>query len=274
VRRLLAHAELRKACVDVSTGRLLSLAGSVERPAVDDPQELRSALAAMVLTETVVTPDDPAVRAESQHDPSDPLRRFVVARDAGCDGPGCSVPAGRCDLDHEEPWPAGPTSAGNLAARSERCHQAKHAGWSAERRSDGSTLWTSPGGRRYVVLPRHGPPPGVAPGRRLLAADDLAALDAALLRPEWPAEDDWGDDHDGGDEFGDALTALPRETAAALSLRPGAPTDVLPPWEVACTAAALASTAVAGTALADRIDLRRYDGAAPEHDLPWVDCLV
>lgn len=48
------------------------------------------------------------------YSPSDPLARFVRARDRRCRFPGCRAAAIRCDLDHNLPWPHGSTSADNL----------------------------------------------------------------------------------------------------------------------------------------------------------------
>jgi hypothetical protein len=45
-----------------------------------------------------------------------------------CQAPGCMVPAGRCDFDHREPWPTGPTSADNLGPLCRRHHSFKGHG--------------------------------------------------------------------------------------------------------------------------------------------------
>jgi hypothetical protein len=39
-----------------------------------------------------------------------------------CQAPGCMVPAERCDIDHREPWPTGPTTADNLGPLCRRHH--------------------------------------------------------------------------------------------------------------------------------------------------------
>lgn len=107
-------------------------------------------------------------RAEvERHDPSDELGAFVRARDPVCTFPGCGVPASRCDLDHDEPWPRGPTTSQNLTPRSRRCHRYRTAGlWRSRTRLDacGHAVahgWTSPLGTRQVVevpaLPGYGP---------------------------------------------------------------------------------------------------------------------
>ena len=83
--------------------------------------------------------------AEPAHDPSTALRRLVQIRDLGCDGPGCAVPARRCELDHDTPYGQdGPTAVWNLTSRSPRCHHGKHDGWTVTHHPDGSSTWTSP----------------------------------------------------------------------------------------------------------------------------------
>lgn len=175
VRELLPDAELRKVCLDGSTGRVVGTDRRVVPP-TGCPEELRRALLAMV--EDVTTVD---ATPEPRHDPSAALARDVRLRDASCDGPGCSVPAARCELDHDLRWPDGPTSFGNLQPRSQRCHHAKHSGWTVIRDLDGTSHWTSPGGRTYTVPTRDRPPPAIPADARLVEPRDLAARDAALL---------------------------------------------------------------------------------------------
>ena len=49
-------------------------------------------------------------------------------RDGVCQAPGCMVPAERCDIDHREPWPEGPTTAANLGPLCRRHHTFKGHG--------------------------------------------------------------------------------------------------------------------------------------------------
>lgn len=108
----------------------------------------------------------------SRYEVSEPLRRWVSARDRTCRFPGCRRRATACQVDHIDPWDdGGPTDAANLQALCARHHQLKtHAGWRAEREPvSGRTVWTSPLGRTYVVdpepVPVHaaGPPPPEEP---------------------------------------------------------------------------------------------------------------
>jgi hypothetical protein len=79
----------------------------------------------------------------------------VRAVDGVCRGPGCEVLASRCDLDHETPWPAGPTAVGNLHAKERFHHNVKTAGiWRSEAVDGDGLEWTTTAGRRYVTRPK------------------------------------------------------------------------------------------------------------------------
>lgn len=79
----------------------------------------------------------------------------VRARDGVCRGPGCEVPAARCDLDHEVPWPGGPTAMANLHAKHRLCHNAKTSGlFRSAPVDDGGLAWTTLAGREHVTHPR------------------------------------------------------------------------------------------------------------------------
>ncbi len=136
---LLAAAELRKACTELRTGRIVA----VEDATTPAGPSLEATLLTMV--------DRPGTlehRDEPQHDPSAGLARFVHLRDPRCTGPGCATPAQHCDLDHLIAYPTGRTTANNLGPVSRRCHNAKtHGGWILQPHPDGSVTWTSPLGR-------------------------------------------------------------------------------------------------------------------------------
>ena len=58
------------------------------------------------------------------------MRAHVEAVDGTCRGPGCTVPANRCDLD--TPWPTGPTHVNNLTAKHRQHHNLRtHEHWTA-----------------------------------------------------------------------------------------------------------------------------------------------
>ncbi|MBA3294749.1 MAG: DUF222 domain-containing protein [Geodermatophilaceae bacterium] len=92
------------------------------------------------------------------HDPPAALREHVLVRDGGCTQPICGNP--RVDLDHNVPFPHGPTSADNLRSRCRHHHRLKqHPNWQASVRSDGWIEWITPTGHAY---PEH--PPDIRPG--------------------------------------------------------------------------------------------------------------
>ncbi len=70
--------------------------------------------------------------ATGAYRPGKRLAALVRARDGRCRFPGCHVAARFCDLDHVTPWPAGPTTATNLACLCRRHHRVKQRpGWTA-----------------------------------------------------------------------------------------------------------------------------------------------
>ena len=87
----------------------------------------------------------------------------VAARDQVCAGPGCSVPAHRCDLDHTTEYRGvpgngslvlGTTSAGNLGPLSDRCHRLRtDGGFTLRQTAPGVFDWTTPAGLAYRVVP-------------------------------------------------------------------------------------------------------------------------
>lgn len=191
-RLLLVDAELRQVCVQARTGQLVEIADRDVRPA-PTPTGVRESLLDMVCDPILLAPDSPACRTEQQHDPTPPLRQLVQLRDRFCDGPtGTRTSATRAQLDHDRPWPQGPTAAWNLVARAARTHQLKHHGWT-QLRTPTSTLWFSPAGQ-VVEVPHHRQPPsGIdhdpSTPVALPDAEQLAALEHDQQQPRSP------DDH-------------------------------------------------------------------------------
>jgi hypothetical protein len=143
-------ASLARLNVDARTGLPLGMDPDPDPP--PDPGLDPQASAELVRNRLLAMLRPTAIRdtAEPRHDPSSSLRRLVEVRDVRCDGPGCPMPASRCELDHQQDWADdGPTAIWNLTARSPRCHHAKHDGWTVEHHPDGSSTWTSPTDRSY-----------------------------------------------------------------------------------------------------------------------------
>lgn len=181
-RLLLVDAELRRVCVRAGTGELVDRDSRDVRPP-PTYTGLRHALLDLVVDDITLT--GAAGQAEPQHDPSPGLRELVELRDRYDDGPtGSLTRASACDLDHDTPWPQGPTAAWNLTARAQRTHQLKHYGWTPLR-TPTSTFWFTPAGQ-LIQVPRHQPPPPgidtdpeqqpLLPDPELLAVADLAQL--------------------------------------------------------------------------------------------------
>ena len=94
------------------------------------------------------------VSADTYEPPQD-MVDHVVARDGTCRGIGCRLPAARCDLDHETPYPRGATAVHNLNAECRHDHRFKTlTEASTHTEPDGTTVWTLPSGRQYRVPPR------------------------------------------------------------------------------------------------------------------------
>jgi hypothetical protein len=86
--------------------------------------------------------------------PPQPLADHVAARDQVCRFPGCRQPARRCDIDHQVPFPEGPTAADNLEFLCEHHHGFKHrGGWTVRGDPNGVLIWTSPTGHEYRSSP-------------------------------------------------------------------------------------------------------------------------
>jgi hypothetical protein len=94
-------------------------------------------------------------RPTASYRPTRAMVEHVRAVDGRCRGPGCEVIATRCDLDHEVPWPHGPTDVGNLHAKDRLHHNLKTAGiWTSAAVDDDGLEWTTVAGRRYVTYPK------------------------------------------------------------------------------------------------------------------------
>jgi hypothetical protein len=81
--------------------------------------------------------------------PSRRLAEAIMIRAGTCRFPTCNVPAERCDLDHHQPWPHGPTSAANLDPLCRRHHRGKTFAWQASLRDHDGVDWTMPDAHHY-----------------------------------------------------------------------------------------------------------------------------
>jgi hypothetical protein len=137
--------------------------GSAEQPAVTPPAALivgEGIVPAPLLSELIrggakVRPITmPSDEPEPNYRPSAELAEFVRMRDLFCRAPGCDVPADRCDIDHTIPYPIGPTHPSNLKCLCRTNHLMKtFGGWRDVQLPDGTVIWTSPSGRKYITKP-------------------------------------------------------------------------------------------------------------------------
>lgn len=87
--------------------------------------------------------------------PSREMVEHVRAVDGVCRGPGCTVQARQCDLDHDVPWPLGPTAVTNLTDKHRQHHRVRTAGWWQAHRDDSARVtWRTAAGRTYVTHPK------------------------------------------------------------------------------------------------------------------------
>ena len=84
--------------------------------------------------------------------PSALLAQAIKIRAGTCRFPTCTVPAARCDLDHHEPVPRGPTSGSNMDPFCRRHHRGKTFAWHACIRDDLGVDWTMPDAETYRCL--------------------------------------------------------------------------------------------------------------------------
>lgn len=94
--------------------------------------------------------------------PSLQLDRFLRLRDRRCRFPGCRKRVRVGELDHDRPYPQGPTAADNLAGYCVHHHRGKHQapGWTYLLHPDGRLTVTTPTGLAATTIP---PTLGVEP---------------------------------------------------------------------------------------------------------------
>jgi len=113
-----------------------------------------------------------------QYTPTTAIDEHVRAAYPTCTRPGCHRASSGCDLDHDEPWPRGPTSTTNVNPKSRRCHRWKTLNlWRSRMHPDGTIDWTTLAGTKLTHRPE--PLPGYGPG-------EAYAVTGATNRPSAP----------------------------------------------------------------------------------------
>ena len=109
-------------------------------------------------------PAGPAVDLQTEsYEPTVAITDHVRAVHPRCTSYDCARLASRCDLDHDESWPRGPTSVTNLCPRCRRHHELKTRGLVRTRlHPDGSLTTTTLLGTTVTTRPE--PVPGHGPG--------------------------------------------------------------------------------------------------------------
>jgi hypothetical protein len=103
------------------------------------------------------------------HDPSEAIARHVRAAAPTCSFYDCPRQARSCDLDHDTPWPRGPTSISNLDPKCRRHHNAKTLGVVRTSLNAGpgagprTVHWTLPGGITVTTSPESLPGTRIRP---------------------------------------------------------------------------------------------------------------
>jgi hypothetical protein len=127
------------------------------------------------LTEAVRTKlrDLPPLNTDG-YQPTTAITEHVHARNPRCTAYDCPRSSRRSDLDHDEPWPRGPTDVSNLHPRCRRHHRLKTARLVQTRLGEhGAVTTTMLTGVRVPTAPE--PLPGHAPGEGYAAGWKLAA---------------------------------------------------------------------------------------------------
>ncbi len=86
--------------------------------------------------------------------PTRQMSELLRAIDGTCRGPGCTLPAAGCDLDHQIAWPRGQTTVRNINHKHRRHHNLKTWRiWTCTGDDDGTVSWRTLAGRRYTSYP-------------------------------------------------------------------------------------------------------------------------
>ena len=123
------------------------------RGAVLPPVLLAEVLTHGATTRIVVDPR--ALPLNPGYRPTTAQDEFVRCRDLTCRVPGCDRPAIGTDLDHSNPWPAGPTHPSNLNDKCRLHHLLKTfwENWTEQQQPDGTLHLSTPTGHTYTTTP-------------------------------------------------------------------------------------------------------------------------
>jgi len=89
------------------------------------------------------------------YQPGPVLRRLTEVRDGTCMLPCCNRSPRRCESEHCQPWPVGPTCSCNLGLNCKKHNlMKKDPRWQVTQKPDGTRTWTTPGGLRYTSNPK------------------------------------------------------------------------------------------------------------------------
>ena len=88
-----------------------------------DPTITRSRETLLEAVRASLAPPPPT--STDRYRPTTTITRHVLAEAPTCSFYDCARRARHCDLDHDDPWPRGPTSTTNLDPKCRRHHQAK-----------------------------------------------------------------------------------------------------------------------------------------------------
>jgi Domain of unknown function (DUF222) len=156
-RRQLSHGSAVQVLVVDATGALQQVV-RLDRRSADHCSSRRSLVAAV--REAITTA--PALSTDG-YEPTETIARHVRAEAPTCSFYDCPRRARDCDLDHDTPWPRGPTSVTNLDPKCRRHHNTKTLELARTRLSGGpgtgtrTVHWTLPAGITVTTSPERLP---------------------------------------------------------------------------------------------------------------------
>jgi hypothetical protein len=166
-RHQLDHGAAVQALVVDDTGALVHVVRLTDAALTQSRERLHGAVRAGLA--------HPPPHSTDRYRPTTAITRHVLAEAPTCSFYDCARRARGCDLDHDDPWPRGPTSVTNLDPKCRRHHQPKthglvrshlHAG---PGQGPSHTTWTLRTG--LTVTTRPAPLPGCEPSASRRSSD-------------------------------------------------------------------------------------------------------